>query len=419
MKVVDAAIVVADLEGSSEFANHASLEEYNRLVREYHWRGYEAVKRYSEQSRLSPANLESEARGDEVVLIVHSLSREENAVHALKLALLLREAWLYSDFNRKRLEDGKDFAHVRVGIGEGKVVLEKGAWAPQVETAEGFAISQAKRIEGEASEAKAKILVKASLRPFLEKGMTGITLGPNQSLGRLKGVGEVEACPVEAYDGWLIELKKAQEEREADTVTFQIQGYAAQLARDYAEARRLYEKALAMNPRSSSVHNYLGTLAEAEGNFPEAEREFRKAISLAPERFVLHGNLGLALVHQNRYEEALTEFETAVQDRGNELFKWQTHYALALHSLERFDEAQVAYLKALALNPEYPLAHYNLACLYAQTWKKAQALDELREADRCGYSHWDEVLHDPDMANLVGDKEFEALVAERTKHRQS
>jgi len=32
MKVVDAAIVVADLEGSSEFANLASLEEYNRLV---------------------------------------------------------------------------------------------------------------------------------------------------------------------------------------------------------------------------------------------------------------------------------------------------------------------------------------------------------------------------------------------------
>jgi len=416
MKVVDAAILVADLEGSSEFANHASLEEYNRLVREYHWRGYEAVQRYIEQSKLSLANLERAARGDEVVLIVHSLSREENAVHALKLALLLREAWLYSDFNRKRLEDGKDFAHVRVGIGEGKVVLEKGAWTP-VETAEGFAISQAKRIEGEASEAKAKILVKASLRPFLEKGMTGITLGPNRSLGRLKGVGEVEACPVEAYDGWVAEMKKAQEEREADAYSLHIQGYAAQVAGDIPEARRLYGRALALNPRSSSVHNNLGTLAEGEKDFPEAEREFRKAISLAPEQLDLHGNLGLALIHQNRIEEALTEFETAVQDRGKELFKWQTHYALALHTLEHFDEALMAYLKALALNPEYSLAHYNLACLYAQTGRKTQALDELREADRCGYDHWDTVQQDPDMANLVGDQEFEFLVDEKTKHK--
>jgi class 3 adenylate cyclase len=63
MKVVDAAILVADLEGSSEFANHASLEDYNRLVREYHWRGYEAVQRYIEQSKLSLVNLERAARG--------------------------------------------------------------------------------------------------------------------------------------------------------------------------------------------------------------------------------------------------------------------------------------------------------------------------------------------------------------------
>jgi len=271
MKVVDAAIVVADLEGSSEFANLASLEEYNRLVREYQWRAHEAILRYTRESALTLANLERAGRGDEVVLIVHSLSREENAVHALKLALLLREAWLYSDFNRKRLEDGKDFAHVRVGIGEGRVVVEKGAWA-QSETAEGFAISQAKRIEGEAGSARAKILLKATLKPFVEKGVSGITLGETRALGKLKGVGEVEACPVEAYDGWIAELKRSREEKESDLYILNMQGYMAQMSGSLGEAPRLYEKALALNSRSATVHNMLGTLAEAEGNFKEAER---------------------------------------------------------------------------------------------------------------------------------------------------
>jgi Flp pilus assembly protein TadD len=411
MKVVDAAIVVADLEGSSEFANLASLEEYNRLVREYQWRAHEAILRYTRESALTLANLERAGRGDEVVLIVHSLTREENAVHALKLALLLREAWLYSDFNRKRLEDGKDFAHVRVGIGEGRVVLEKGAWA-QSETAEGFAISQAKRIEGEAGTARAKILLKATLKPFVEKGVSGITLGETRSLGKLKGVGEVEACPVEAYDGWIAELKRSREEKEADLYILNMQGYMAQMSGSLAEARRLYEKALTLNSQSGTVHNMLGTLAEAEGNFKEAEREFRLSISLEPGDQERRGNLGLALLNQGKVEESLTEFETAVSAAGEEQFKWQTHLATALHTLERFDEALVAYLKALALNPEYPLVHYNLACLYAQMGRKAHAVEELKEAERTGFKNKGIIRGDPDLANLLGDPEFEALAAE-------
>jgi len=411
MKVVDAAIVVADLEGSSEFANLASLEEYNRLVREYQWRAHEAILRYTRESALTLANLERAGRGDEVVLIVHSLAREENAVHALKLALLLREAWLYSDFNRKRLEDGKDFAHVRVGIGEGRVVLEKGAWA-QSETAEGFAISQAKRIEGEAGTARAKILLKATLKPFVEKGVSGITLGETRALGKLKGVGEVEACPVEAYDGWIAELKRSREEKESDLYILNMQGYMAQMSGSLGEARRLYEKALTLNSQSATVHNMLGTLSEAEGNFKEAEREFRLSISLEPGDQERRGNLGLALLNQGKVEEALTEFETAVGACGDEQFKWQTHLATALHTLERFDEALVAYLKALALNPEYPLVHYNLACLYAQMGRKAHAIEELKEAERTGFKNKEIIRDDPDLANLLGDPEFEALVAE-------
>jgi len=411
MKVVDAAIVVADLEGSSEFANLASLEEYNRLVREYQWRAHEAILRYTRESALTLANLERAGRGDEVVLIVHSLAREKNAVHALKLALLLREAWLYSDFNRKRLEDGKDFAHVRVGIGEGKVVVEKGVWA-QSETAEGFAISQAKRIEGEAGSARAKIMLKATLKPFVEKGVPGITLGETRSLGKLKGVGEVEACPVEAYDGWIAEMRRSREEKEADIYILNMQGYAAQMSGSLAEARRLYEKALTLNSQNAVVHNQLGSLAEAEGNFKEAEREFRLSISLDPGDQERRGNLGLALLKQGKVEESLTEFETAVRAAGDEQFKWQTHLATALHTLERFDEAQVSYLKALALNPEYPLVHYNLACLYAQMGRKAHALEELKEAERTGFKNKELIRGDPDLANLLGDPEFEALATE-------
>jgi hypothetical protein len=44
--------------------------------------------------------------------------------------------------------------------------------------------------------------------------------------------------------------------------------------------------------------------------------------------------------------------------------------------------------------------------------RKAHAIEELKEAERTGFKNKEIIRDDPDLANLLGDPEFEALVAE-------
>ena len=57
-----------------------------------------------------------------------------------------------------------------------------------------------------------------------------------------------------------------------------------------------------------------------------------------------------------------------------------------------------------------PVIFYNLACSFALTGKKSEALDTLEEAMRLGYRDMALLLKDPDLKSLHDDIRFEALI---------
>jgi tetratricopeptide (TPR) repeat protein len=85
---------------------------------------------------------------------------------------------------------------------------------------------------------------------------------------------------------------------------------------------------------------------------------------------------------------------------------------------QQFDDyahAEAKYREVLARFPESRAcenAHYNLACICAIQGRRREALDELREAVRCGFTNADWLLEDGDLASLRGDSEFAAIVEE-------
>jgi adenylate cyclase len=129
------------------------------------------------------------------------------------------------------------------------------------------------------------------------------------------------------------------------------------------EARRLFERALALDPRSVDAKTGLArvlvaNVAEGWSNSIEqdksrAEQLLLEAVELDPNRSSVHYVIGLLRRVQNRSEEARTEFETTIAlDRNNARAYFQL--GLALTTLGRPDEAIPNIEKAMRLNPLDP-----------------------------------------------------------------
>ena len=97
-------------------------------------------------------------------------------------------------------------------------------------------------------------------------------------------------------------------------------GALVELAR-YAEARAVYEHALAVSPADKRAHVLcrLGELCDARYEAREAERYYREAIVTAPAHASAYIYLGGLLAKTGRLEEAETSHRRATQSTVGEI----------------------------------------------------------------------------------------------------
>ena len=114
-------------------------------------------------------------------------------------------------------------------------------------------------------------------------------------------------------------------------------------ARDPAEARRAYERALELAPDHPEAHLNLGRLLHEEGSLAAAEAHYRSALAVLPESATAAFNLGVVL-------EDLGKNEPAIE----------------------------AYRQAVTSDPGFADAHYNLSRLYESRGERSAALRHLR-----------------------------------------
>ncbi len=166
-------ILFADLIGCSEISDEASIKEYAGVLHEFsraardayrisgmQWWGDYIQRERERRQRV----IETKLGGDEVSIFLHPDVLEEEcgrvaglSVYEIGLRRLLMFAfalklnWLFSDYNKKRLEDGRLPRDVGVGIHFGNVFLQRDRLSleghPLRYAAEGYAINLTKRIE--------------------------------------------------------------------------------------------------------------------------------------------------------------------------------------------------------------------------------------------------------------------------------
>jgi tetratricopeptide (TPR) repeat protein len=101
-----------------------------------------------------------------------------------------------------------------------------------------------------------------------------------------------------------------------------------------------------------------------EGRFSEAEKFFRSAVSKNPGSTVPWIYLAGSLAEQEKFEDAIAVLLSAVELDGDrdEVY---LNLAYSLRTLGRLDQARDCLQRALAITPDYPEAHEELADINA------------------------------------------------------
>jgi len=160
------------------------------------------------------------------------------------------------------------------------------------------------------------------------------------------------------------EAQRADRAPNLDSMDLAFQGWAwvnKGLTPDYlAEARRLYERALALDP--ANVYGLLGVggadMIVAVYFYPDdraarlaaAEAAVSKALSLAPENPVVHMVLGMVQLHANRASQGIRECERALELNPN-LAGAHAHIGDGKILLGQAEETEAHIQEALRLSP--------------------------------------------------------------------
>lgn len=146
-----------------------------------------------------------------------------------------------------------------------------------------------------------------------------------------------------------------------------------------AEAERLLRQCLAAEPRRGEALELLGGALQAQGRAPEALEWYDRAKAERPAAASLRHNRAQALAALGRLDEALAELAEAVRLKPDLHQAW-TQMGSVRAARGEPAEAERAYRKALAIAPNHPGAHYNLALLLQESGRLDEAVAAYRRA---------------------------------------
>ncbi|MGH9720751.1 MAG: tetratricopeptide repeat protein [Bryobacteraceae bacterium] len=160
-------------------------------------------------------------------------------------------------------------------------------------------------------------------------------------------------------------------------------------------ARKLYERAIKLNPKYSEAINNLGTVHYAKRNYRRAVSQYNRALQLSPKSASIYSNLGTAQFARKKYKEAYDSYQMALS-LDPEVFEHRGTYGTMLQ--ERSVEEKAKF-------------HYYLAKTYANAGQFERALQYLRMAFEEGFKERQKLLEEPEFAKLRELAEFQALMA--------
>ncbi|MEN3330774.1 MAG: hypothetical protein V7641_139 [Blastocatellia bacterium] len=116
-----------------------------------------------------------------------------------------------------------------------------------------------------------------------------------------------------------------------------------------------------------------------------------------------------ALYSAQKWAEAAVAYGQITKSEPQNARAWY-RLGFALHSLNKFDQAVIAFEHAVEINHN-PIAMYNLACGYARLGNKDRAFEWLTKSLNAGFPNPSQINSDTDLAALRDDARFKEVAA--------
>lgn len=161
-------------------------------------------------------------------------------------------------------------------------------------------------------------------------------------------------------------------------------GNALAQAGQHEQAVSAFRQALALRPDLVEAFNNLGNSLATTNQLPDAAAALRQAVSLRPTYFEAWNNLANVLIRLDQPQDAIAAARRCVDQAPGFFDGWIT-LGLAQLALNDADAAIAAWRRAITIQPDAPLAHWNLgpALLmtgaFAEGWRECDWRWKLRK----------------------------------------
>jgi len=136
---------------------------------------------------------------------------------------------------------------------------------------------------------------------------------------------------------------------------------------NWEQAKRKLKIAYEIDSNSVHVHEALALVFQNTGEFDLAEKHFEKALSIDSDFSRARNNYAVFLFSQQRFEEACKQLKIVVSDTlYDSRMQALTNLGTCSLKIKDYREAEVAFKRALTLDPKNNLAMLELAYIYYQ-----------------------------------------------------
>jgi adenylate cyclase len=158
-------------------------------------------------------------------------------------------------------------------------------------------------------------------------------------------------------------------------------GWDEDVARTYARAGEAARRAVAIDDGDAHAYSALAIYDLFQGRHEEARRRLRRALDLDPNSAFVHGYLGVSYGFAGDYEAALPVLDEAIRlsPRDPLLTIWYLCKGWAALNSERYQEAVGFTMEAAEANPEFPDVYAVLSAAHGHLGNAAAAGEALAE----------------------------------------
>lgn len=158
------------------------------------------------------------------------------------------------------------------------------------------------------------------------------------------------------------------------SVINQTLGYVYQDAKhDLDAAISSYQSAYLQTPEDIDIYVNLGSAFYDKDDYGNALQVYRNALDLDPKNAKIHCNLGFLYWGNGNLDEAIKEYNLAIEYDETYDIAYNNLGVIYLDDLGRVQKSIELFKKAIECNPNYALAHFNLARAITVTGDKIEA----------------------------------------------